>query len=130
MGIVLLSTIGFLAVISIISISIYFTRKHPIDGKNKTLVIIIGVLQPVHILLYFTGILAIIINANAYIGFVICVILSLVCLLLSVWLVLPFSKFSNAIKYMFLFFAVIQVFTTVVIFLLPDMGGLPPIIQF
>ena len=129
MGIVLLSIIGFLAVISIIGIFIYLTRKNPIVGKNKMPVIMIGILQSVHILLYFTGMLAMIINVNPYIGFVICVIFSLICLLLSLWLVLPFSKFNHAIKFMFLFFALIQVFTTVVIFLLPDMGELSPLIQ-
>jgi len=130
MGIALLSAIGFLVAVSVIGVSIYATRKNPIDEKYKLPIIIIVALQALHILLYFTGILAAIINANAYVGFIVCVIISFVCLLLSLWLVLQFSKFRNAIKYMFLLFAVIQVLTTIVIFLMPAMGGLHPLIQF
>ena len=115
-GIVFLSAIGFVVIISIIGFSIYLTRKNPIHGKNKIMVIAIGLMQAIHVLLYFTGTLAMLITVNVYISFAICVFLSFVCLLLSLWLVLPFAKLRNTIKYMLLFFAVIQVLTTIVIF--------------
>jgi len=129
MGIVILSIIGLLAIISIIGVIIFLTRKKPFDGKNKAIVTIIGVLQAVHILLYFSFALVKMVEANVYIAFVICAALSLVCLILSFWLTLPFSKYKNAIKYLFMFLAIMQVFITVVIFLLPE-GGIEPLIRF
>ena len=130
MGVVFLSTIGLLVVISIIGTLIFSSRKEPIDGKDKVITIIIGALQAVHVLLYFTSTLAKIVEANAFIAFAICALLSVVCLLLSLWLLFPFFKFRNTIKYLFAFLAIIQVFTTIMIFLLPDMGVGPPLIQF
>jgi len=109
---------------------VFLTRKDLINGKNKIIAWVIGVSQAIHIALFFTGLLAVISNANVYVGFAICAFLSLICLTLSLWLVLPFSRFKNGIKYLFLFFAILQVLTTIVIFLLPEMGGIPAIIQF
>lgn len=125
MGITLYLLIGLLLIISITGVLIYLNHKSPIDGKNKVIVITIVTLQIVYIFLYFTGALAMICETNVYLGFTVCVLISLICLLLSIWLILPFSKFRNAIKYLFAFFAVIQALTTVVIFLLSEAGMLP-----
>jgi len=124
-GIVFLSAIGFVAIISIIGYSIYLTRKNPIHGKNKIMVIAIGLMQAIHILLFFTGTLAMLITVSVYISFAICIFLSFACLLLSLWLV---AKLRSTIKYLFLFFAIIQLLTTIAIFFLSDIGT--PLIQF
>ena len=131
LGRILFVTMGLLVSAAIIGVLVFLTRKNLIAGKNKTFLWIIGLLQATHIALFFTNILAIIIQADVYVGFIVCVILSLSCLLLSVWLVLPFAKCKNIIKYLFLFFAVIQVFTVFVMFLIGDKpAGFPPLIQF
>jgi len=129
-GLILFTAIGLLPIIAFIGVLIYLTRNNLISGTNKIIAWVIGISQAVHAALFLTGVLAIISNANIYVGFAICAFLSLICLSLSVWLILPFSKFYNAIKYLFLFFAFIQVLATIVIFLLPDMGGFPALIQF
>lgn len=121
--------IGFLLTIAIIGVLVYLIRKHPVDGKNKVISICIGALQAMHILIYLTGILGKISNVNVYAAFIICVVLSLVCLILSIWISIPPSRSRNAIKYLFVLFAIVQVFTVIWMFLLPE-GGIPPLIQF
>jgi len=130
-GNILFLAMAILVIISIIGTLVFLTRKNLINGKNKTIAWIIGILQASHILLYFTTSLARMIESDVYIAFAVCIFLSLTCLLLSIWLVLPFAKFKNAIKYLFAFFAVIQAWTTNVIFLVGDRAaGFPPPIQF
>jgi hypothetical protein len=130
-GLLMFTAIGFSFAIAIIGVLVFLTRKNLINGKNKIIVWIIGILQSIHILLFFTETLHIMVETNAYVGFAICVFLSLVCILLSLWLIMPFAKCKNKIKYLFLFFAIIQVFTTNVIFLIGDRAaGFPPPIQF
>ena len=48
---------------------------------------------------------------------------------MSGWMLLPSSKFKHGIKYLLMFIAIIQVISTIIIFLLPD-AGIPPLIQF
>jgi hypothetical protein len=129
-GTILFSAIGLLVVISIIKIPVLLTRTNFIRGKNKIIIWIIAILQAGHILFYITDSLAKMCEVNVYAAFAVCVFLSLTCLSLSLWLVLPFAKFRNTTKYLFTFFAVVQVWTTTVIFLMTDGTGFPPLIQF
>ncbi len=103
--------------------------KSDITKFNKIIAILIGVLQGIHILLFFTGLLGKIGQINAYIAFGICAIISIICFLFSIWLLLPFSKFKNGIRYLFMFFSMIQIFVTIFIYLLPE-AGIPAPIQF
>lgn len=97
--------------------------------KNNIIAISTGSLQGIYILLFFTGLLGKICQINVHIAFGICAIISIICFLFSIWLLLPFSKFKHSIKYLFLFFAVIQIFVTIFIYLLPE-AGIPAPIQF
>ncbi|EXG85950.1 hypothetical protein K413DRAFT_2762 [Clostridium sp. ASBs410] len=100
------------------------------DGtKNNKIAILTGLLQGIYILLFFTGLIGKIGQINVYIAFGICAIISIICFLLSIWLLLPFSKFKHGIKYLFIFFAVIQMFLTIFIYLFPE-AGIPAPIQF
>jgi len=102
--------------------------KSDITNNNK-IAISTGSLQGIYILLFFTGLLGKIGQINVYIAFGICAIISIICFLFSIWLLLPISKFKHGIKYLFLFFAVIQIFVTIFIYLLPE-AGIPAPIQF
>ena len=88
-----------------------------------------GALQAVHIILYLTGLMEKIAQINVYIAFGICTIVSIICILMSGWMLLPFSKFKYGIKYLLMFIAILQVISTIIIFVLPD-AGMPPLIQF
>lgn len=127
MGGMLYLGIGFLLVITIIVISAYLTRNNPVDHKNKAIAVTIGILQAAHALLYITGLLAAIGEAHVYLSFTICVVLSLLCVVLSIWISLPRNKFKNTIKYLFVFIAVLQTLATIYIFLLPE-AGIPALI--
>ena len=94
--------------------------------RNKKICIATMSLQAVHVILYLTGFLD---KVTVYIAFGICTVISIICIVMSVWLLLPFSKFKNEIKYLFVFFSIIQVISTIIIFLLPE-AGFPPLIQF
>ncbi len=59
----------------------------------------------------------------------ICAVVSIICILMSGWMLLPFSKFKHGIKYLLMFIAILQVISTIIIFLLPD-AGIPPLIRF
>ncbi len=102
--------------------------KSDITNNNK-IAISTGSLQGIYILLFFTGLLGKIGQINVHIAFSICAIISIICFLFSIWLLLPISKFKHGIKYLFLFFAVIQIFVTIFIYLLPE-AGIPAPIQF
>ncbi|HCD44683.1 MAG TPA: hypothetical protein DEQ64_13285 [Lachnoclostridium sp.] len=100
------------------------------DGtKNNKIAILTGLLQGIYLLLFFTELIGKIGQINIYIAFGICAIISIICFLLSIWLLLPFSKFKHGIKYLFVFFAVIQIFLTIFIYLFPE-AGIPAPIQF
>jgi multisubunit Na+/H+ antiporter MnhB subunit len=121
--------LSILGVIVVIIIFTYLTRKKPVDSRNKTIAIIIGTIQAAHLLLYLTGLFDTIGKTNIKLSFAISVIFSLICLILSVWNLIPPKKFKHAIKYLFVFLAILQVQATIIIFLLPE-AGIPPLIQF
>lgn len=118
---------GVLLVFTIIGLLIWSSRKVDLTENNKKISIVIGLLQTVHILIFFTDLLGKIGEANVYIAFGICAIISIICFLLSVWILLPFSNFKHVIKYLFIFFAIIQVLATIFIYLLPEAGIPAPI---
>ena len=97
--------------------------------NSKRIYIVTGALQAVHIILYLTGLLDKIAQINVYIAFGICAVISTICILMSGWMLLPFSKFKHGIKYLLMFIAILQVISTIIIFLLPE-AGIPPLIQF
>ena len=100
------------------------------ENKNsKRIYIVTGVLQAVHLILYLTGLLEKIAQMNVFIAFGICAAVSILCILMSGWLMLPFSKSKHGIKYLLLFISILQVIGTIIMFLLPE-AGIPPLIQF
>lgn len=123
------SVILILLVITIIGLLIWRNRKFAIIGNNKKISIVTGALQIAHILLYFTGLVDKIGQANIYGSFGICAVISIVCFFLSAWMLLPFSNYKCGLKYLFFFLSVLQVMSTVIIFFLPE-AGIPPLIKF
>lgn len=121
--------IGILLVLAIIGLFILSRHDSLKSENNKKIYIVIGALQAFHIILYLTGLLDKIAQINVYIAFGICAIVSIICIVMSVWMLLPFSKFKHGIKYLLIFIAILQVISTIIIFLLPE-AGLPPLIQF
>ena len=129
LGITLYLSIGIVLVLVVTGLLIWSRRNVPVTEDNKRISIAIGVLQAIHVVLYFTGLLGKISQANVYIAFGICAVISVICFLLSVWTLLPFSKFKHGIRYLFMFFAILQVLITIFMFLLPE-AGIPAPIQF
>ncbi len=121
--------IGILLVLTIIGLLILLRRNSFKSENSKRIYIVTGALQAVHIILYLTGLLDKIAQVNVYIAFGICAVVSIICILMSGWMLLPFSKFRYGIKYLLMFIAILQVISTIVIFLLPD-AGIPPLVQF
>lgn len=121
--------IGILLILAIIGLIILLRHDSLKSENNKRIYIVIGVLQAVHIILYLTGLLDKIAQINVYIAFGICAIVSIICIVMSGWMLLPFSKFKHGIKYLLMFIAILQVISTIIIFLLPE-AGIPPLIQF
>lgn len=121
--------IGILLVLAMIVLFIFLRHDSLKSENNKRVYILIGALQAVHIILYLTGLLDKIAQTNVYIAFGICAIISIICIVMSGWMLLPFSKFNHGIKYLLMFIAILQVISTVIIFLLPE-AGIPPLIQF
>lgn len=122
-------SIGIVLVLVVTGLLIWSRRNVPVTENNKRISIAIGVLQAIHIILYFTGLLEKISQTDVYIAFGICAVISIICFLLSVWILLPFSKFRHGIKYLFMLFAILQVLITIFMFLLPE-GGISAPIQF
>ena len=122
--------IGLLLLLAIIFKSISDTRNQPLSGKNKIACLTIAVLQAVHLVLFFSRLLAIIAEYNIMIAFLISATISLVCLFLSMWLILPFAKFKSGKKYLMLLLSVGQILVVVVLFLLPEPGISAPIQLF
>ena len=91
--------------------------------------IVVGVLQAISIILYLTGLLDRIAQMDVYLAFYISAVISVVCIVISVWMVLPMSKYQHGIKYLFLFIAILQIISTILIFLVPE-AGIPPLFQF
>lgn len=112
--------IGFLLVLTIIGLLILLKRNSVKSENSKTMYIVTGALQAVHIILYLTGLLEKIAQVNVCIAFGICAVASIICILMSGWMLLPFSKFKHGIKYLLMFIAILQVISTIVIFLLPE----------
>lgn len=112
--------IGILLVLTIIGVLILLRRNSFKSENSKRICIVAGTLQAVHIILYLTGLLEKIAQINVYIAFGICAVVSIICILMSGWMLLPFSKFKHGIKYLLMFIAMLQVISTVVIFLFPD----------
>ena len=112
--------IGILLVLTIIGLLILLRRNSFKSENSKRIYIVIGSLQAAHIILYLTGLLDKIAQVNTYIAFGICAVVSIVCILMSGWMLLPSSKFKHGIKYLLMFIAILQVISTIVIFLFPD----------
>ncbi len=121
--------IGIFLVFIIIVLLILLRRGSFESENRKGIYIVVGALQAAHIILYLTGSLEKIAQINVYIAFGICAVISIICILTSGWMLLPFSKFKHGIKYLLLFIAVLQVISTIIIFLLPE-AGIPPLIRF
>ena len=123
--------IGILLVLAIIGFFIWL-RHDSFQSENKNskrIYIVTGVLQAVHLILYLTGLLDKIAQMNVFIAFGICGAVSILCILMSGWLMMPFSKSKHGIKYLLLLIAILQVIGTIIMFLLPE-AGIPPLIQF
>jgi len=112
--------IGALLVLAMIGLLILLRRDSFKSEKSKRIYIVTGALQAVHIILYLTGLLEKIAQMNGYLAFGICAIVSILCILMSGWMLLPFSKFKHGIKYLLMFIAILQVMSTIIIFLLPE----------
>ena len=112
--------IGILLVLTIIGLLILLRHNSFKSENNKRIYIMTGALQAVHIILYLTGLLDKIAQVNGYIAFGICAAFSIICILMSGWMLLPFSKFKHGIKYLLMFIAILQVISTIVIFLFPE----------
>ena len=129
MGFTVYVGIGILLVLAMIGLFILLRQDSLKAENNKRICIVVGVLQAVHIILYLTGLLDKIAQINVYIAFGICAIVSIICVVMSGWMLLPFSKFKHGIKYLLMFIAILQVISTIIIFLLPE-AGIPPLFQF
>ena len=112
--------IGILLVLTIIGLLLLLRRNSFKSENSKKIYIVTGALQAVHVILYLTGLLDKIAQVNTYIAFGICAVVSIVCILMSGWMLLPSSKFKHGIKYLLVFIALLQVISTIVIFLFPD----------
>ena len=112
--------IGMLLVLTIIGLLILLRRNSFQSENSKTIYIVTGALQAVHIILYLTGLLDKIAQINVYIAFGICAAASIICSVMSGWMLLPFSRFKHGIKYLLMFIAILQVISTIIIFLLPE----------
>ena len=112
--------IGILLILTIIGLLILLRRNSFQSENSKKVYIVTGVLQAVHVILYLTGLLDKIAQVNIYIAFGICAVVSIICILMSGWMLLASSKFKHGIKYLLMFIAMLQVISTVVIFLFPD----------
>ena len=119
--------IGILLVLAIIGLTIWVRHDSLKSDPNKKMHLVIGVLQAVHIILYLTGLLDRIAQMDVYLAFFICAVISVICIVMSGWMVLPVSKDQHVIKYLFLFIAILQLISTILIFLLPE-AGIPPLI--
>lgn len=112
--------IGILLILTIIGLLILLRHNSLKSENSEKIYIVTGALQAVHVILYLTGLLDKIAQVNIYIAFGICAVVSIMCILMSGWMLLASSKFKHGIKYLLMFIAILQVISTVVIFLFPD----------
>ena len=112
--------IGILLILTIIGLLILLRHNSVRSENSKRIYIMTGALQAVHIILYLTGLLDKIAQVNGYIAFGICAVVSIICILMSGWMLLSFSKFKHGIKYLLMFIAMLQVISTIIIFLFPE----------
>ena len=112
--------IGILLILTIIGLLILLRHNSLKSENSEKIYIVTGALQAVHVILYLTGLLDKIAQVNIYIAFGICAVVSIMCILMSGWMLLASSKFKHGIKYLLMFIAMLQVISTVVIFLFPD----------
>lgn len=129
MSLTIRAGIGILLVLTIIGLLILLRRDSFKSENNKGIYLVAGALQAVHIILYLTGLLDKIAQINVYTAFGICAAVSIICIMMSGWMLLPFSKCKHGIRYLLMFIAILQVISTIIIFLLPE-AGIPPLIQF
>ena len=129
MSVTIYAGIGIFLVLAIIGLVIWLRHDSFKSDPNKKMYIVVGVLQAISIILYLTGLLDRIAQMDAYLAFYISAVISVVCIVISVWMVLPTSKYQHGIKYLFLFIAIVQVISTILTFLVPE-AGIPPLIQF
>lgn len=120
MNVTVLVGIGILLVLTIIGLLILLRHDSFKSEDSKRIYIVAGALQAVHIILYLTGLLDKIAKVNVYVAFGICAVVSIICILMSGWMLLSFSKFKHRIKYLFMFISILQVISTIIIFLLPE----------
>ena len=120
MNFTVLVGIGILLVLTVIGLLILLRRNSFNSENSKRIYIVTGALQAVHIILYLTGLLDKIAQVNVYIAFGICAVVSIICILMSGWMLLSFPKFKHGIKYLLMFIAILQVISTIIIFLLPE----------
>ena len=112
--------IGILLILTIIGLLILLRHNSLKSENSEKIYIVTGALQAVHVILYLTGLLDKIAQVNIYIAFGICAVVSIMCILISGWMLMYSSKFKHGIKYLLMFIAILQVISTVVIFLFPD----------
>ena len=95
--------IGILLVLAIIGLLIWVRHDSFKSESSNRIYIVTGALQIFYIVLYLTGLLDKITQINAYIAFGICAVVSVLCVLMSVWMLLPFSNYKHGIKFLFMF---------------------------
>jgi len=120
MNFIVSAGVGILLVFTIIGSLILLRGDSLQSENNKRIYVLTGGLQAVHLILYLTGALEKITQMNQYIAFGLCAAVSVVCVLLSGWMLLPVSKCKHGIKYLLMFIAILQGISTIVLFLLPE----------
>lgn len=95
--------------------------------NNRFTMNAIGLLQVIYAALFISNGIGMINDFNVYLGFAIYSLLSLICLALSLWLLLPFSKCDHALKYLLFFISIQQMLFTAWIYLLTTCGDPAPI---
>lgn len=89
------SSIGLIAVLAIIGLLVWGSQTLVINEDNKRIYTIVGVLQVLYLIIFLTGLLDKISQSNVYVTFGICAVISIVSILLSIWMLLPFSFAYN-----------------------------------
>lgn len=91
-------------------------------ADNKLTINTIAILQALYIILFFSNGIGAITSFNVYLGFAVYSLLTLACLALSVWLLLPFSKCDGALKFLLFFVSLGQALFTAWIYLFSSCG--------
>ena len=125
MGLTSYIGIGFLIALVVAGICILLRGDSLKAEKNKRFYAIVVILQAVHITVYVTGLLDVITQENVYIAFGFCAVISTICIVMSGWMFLPSSGAKHGLKYLLLLIAILQVMSTIIIFLTPEAGTSP-----